>query len=328
MITYGKIKMVTKMEYLTITHINIFQMSECAKDKSTTFVFNQSKPYSLFIHLTPDLNKAVMEFTGKILLNNYAQLISFETINQCLLNINFLGFCRLQIDNVINDSELVKCDITKDIDLIFKSDIKKVLISQLSNQNKYITRKYSTTGYTVTKDVKTKKCQLRLSIYDKYRDMLKADSSEYLKYISEPEAVMDYFRNKYRIEVNLITKQQIRKYLELADNSLVNALRANVNPLLEIFNQIFDSNLKDITGEAKTRNLYDYESLNQLKDGLIVKACDNDLNKVHNVLNHYLATNTDKRKSNARFRELINESNPINQNKLIIKHIRDQLIVS
>ena len=328
MITFDKIKLVTKLEYLKITDINIFEKRESAKNKSTTFVFNQSKPYSLFIHLTPDLNKAVIEFTGKILLDNYVQLISFETINQCLLNINYLGFCRLQIENIINDSEVVKCDITKDIELIFKSDIKKVLISQLSNQKKYITRKYSTTGYTVTKDVKTKKSQLRLSLYDKYREMQKADNSEYLKYISEPEAVMDYFRNKYRIEVNLITKEQIRKYLRIADNTLVNALKSNSNPLKEIFNQIFECNLKDITGEPKTRNLYDYESLTQLKDGLIVKACDNDLNKVHNVLDHYLATNTNKRKYNARFRKLLNESNPINENKFIIKHIRDQLIAS
>jgi len=328
MITFDKIKIVTKMDYIEIGNENVFEKRENKHKNSTIFVYNQGKPYSLFVHLTPALNKAVIEFSGKILLDNYPKLISFETINQCLQNINRLGFCKLQIEDIINDSELVKCDITKDIELNLKSNIKKVIISQLSNQQKFITRKYSTTGYTVNKDVKTKKYQLRLSLYDKHEELLISGNSDFLNLLVDPKTIINYFEKKYRIETNLITKVQIRKYLGLADNTLVNALKSNANPLLEIFNQIFDSNLKDITGESKTRNLYDYESLNQLKDCLIVKACDNDLNKVHNVLNHYLAVNTNKRKYNARFRKLLNESNPINQNKFIIKHIRDQLIAS
>jgi len=79
---------------------------------------------------------------------------------------------------------------------------------------------------------------------------------------------------------------------------------------------------------SKTRNLFDYESFNRLKDGLIVKACDYDLKKVNDVLNHYLAMNTNKRKYNARFREIVNESIPANKNKMVVKHIRDQLILS
>ena len=326
MITFDKIKIVTKLDYLTITNKSVFEKRENELKNSTVFVYNQNKPFSLFIHLTPALNKAVIEFTGKILLENYSKLISSETISQCFQNVNNMGFCRLQVENIVGDSELIKCDVTKDLELDLKCDVKRIIISQLSNHKKFITRKYSTTGYTVTKDVKTKKFQLRLSLYDKYRDMLKSENSDYLKLVPDAESIMNYFKNKYRIEVNLIQKEQIRKYLGIPDNSLVNALNSNSNPLLTIFNAMFNSSPSISDGTSKTRNLFDYESFNRLKDGLIVKACDYDLKKVNDVLNHYLATNTNKRKYNARFREIINESIPINENKFIIKHIRDQLI--
>jgi len=326
MVKFDKIKIVTNSDYITITNLSFFEKRINEHKNNTIFVFNQIKPYSLFIHLTPTLNKAIIEFTGKILLDDYPQLISVETINKCFHNINTLGICHMQIESIINDSELVKCDTTEDIELDLKGDIRKILISQLSNLKKFILRKYSTTGYTVNKDVKTKKYQLRLSLYDKYRDMLKAENSDFLKLVSNPESIMNYFKNKYRIEANLINKVQIRNYLGIADNSLANALKSCQNPLLNIFNIIFPNDLTNNDGMSKTRNLYEYESLNQLKDGLIVKACDYDLKKVNDVLNHYLATNTNKRKYGTRFRELINESIPINENKFIIKHIRDQLI--
>lgn len=328
MITFDKIKIVTKLDYITITNKSVFEKRENELKNTTVFVYNQIKPFSLFIHLTPALNKAVIEFSGKILLDNYPKLISLDTICQCFQNVNNMGFCRLLIENIVYDSELIKCDVTKDFELYLKGDIKKILISQLSNHKKFITRKYSTTGYTVTKDVKTKKYQLRLSLYDKHRDMLKAENSDYLKLVSDPESIMNYFINKYRIEANLIQKKQIRDYLGISDNSLVSALKSNENPLLKIFNSMFCSSPSSPESTLKKRNLFEYESLSQLKDGLIVNACDFDLKKVNDVLNHYLATNTNKGKYQTRYRALINDFIPSNQNKYIIGQIRDQLIAS
>ena len=60
MVAFDKIKLVTKLEYLTIIDHNAFEKRENTKKGITTFVFNQMKPYSLFIHITPILNKVVI----------------------------------------------------------------------------------------------------------------------------------------------------------------------------------------------------------------------------------------------------------------------------
>lgn len=327
MITFDKIKLITKLQYLTIKNNDVFEKRENTKKGITTFIFNQRKPYSLFIHITPILNKVVIEFTGKILLDDYPKLISLKTIRKCLQNINNLGFWELKIEDILFDSELVKCDLTKDISLILKCNIKKVLISHQTNFNKFHLQKYLT-GYTVTKDVKTNNCKIRLSIYDKNAEMLTADSKHFLNELSDSESLLMYFSNKYRIEVNLSTKEQIRNYLNISDNCLINALRSNENPLLKIFNLIFDSTIDVEDSNGKNRNLFEYESLSQLKDGLILKACDYDLSQIDKILNHYLSPETNKRKYRPRFRKLLNETTIANENRFIVGQIRDQLKAS
>ncbi len=297
------------------------------QNKIESYIFNQKQPFNLFIQIIPNLNKLVIEFTGKILLDDYPKLISKETINQCLDNINKIGYCKLSVDDIILDSKVVNCDVTKDIPLVISTDLKKIIISQLTNINKYPVKKHSTTGYSIMKDVKTENCKIRLSIYDKHRDMLKASNSYFLNSRSDPETLKYYFKNKYRIEANLKTLKKIRDYCGVADTSLINVLYSTENPLLSIFNTIFDNTIENSDTSLIKRNIYEYETFNQLKDSLILKECDYDLSKTENLLNHYLAENTNKRKYRAKFRSLLNENKPFNENKLIIEEIRSQLII-
>ncbi len=324
MIAFDKIKLVSKLDYLTVINHKVFEVR--LKDNITTMVFKQKKPYSLYIEITPIVNKVVIEFTGKILLDDYPRLISHETISNCFENINKQGFCKLDIQSLIADSEIVKCDVTKDFPLILRNDIKKVLISQQSNFRFHL-QKYLT-GYTLTKDVKTARYEMRLSIYDKYSEMLTAPNKSFLNLLNDPEALMGYFKNKYRIEVNLVTKESIRRYLNVNDNSLLEALRSGSNPLVEIFNKIFDDSIDIGDCEVKNRNLFDYESFSQLKYGLILKACDYDLRQVDKLLNHYLSTVTNKRKYRPRFLELLNETTIANENRFVVWEIREQLKAS
>lgn len=69
--------------------------------------------------------EAVIEFTGKILRKDYKKqkLISLDTIRQCFLNINAMGFCNIDIEEVTSNSQVVKCDVTKDVDGM---DIQKI----------------------------------------------------------------------------------------------------------------------------------------------------------------------------------------------------------
>lgn len=328
MVTLDRIKIVTKSTYITITNEDMGEWRDNRIKRIKSFVISQKQPSNLLIMIIPEQNKAIIEFTGKILLDDYYKLISHETIHQCLININNLSLCELQIENIISDSEVISCDVTKDISIELSSDIKNILVSQLSNLNKFHIQKYTTTGYTITKQVKTKQNQLRLSIYDKHRDILTSRNSTFLNSCIDPDKLKNSFKNKYRIEANLKTLYQIREYCGITDLSLNSVLISDGKPLLKIFDVIFGLTLNNNADIFRRRNVFEYESLNQLRDGLILQICDYDLNRAEHILNHYLAKNTNKRKYRTRFRELINESIPANKNKFIIKHIRDQLIAS
>ena len=179
MITLDKIKIITKANYAKNINENMGEFRYNKQNKIESYIFNQKQPFNLFIQIIPNLNKLVIEFTAKILLDDYPKLISSETINQCLVNINKIGYCKLSVDDIVFDSKVINCDVTKDIPLQLSTDVKKIIISQLTNLNKFHVEKYSTTGYTIMKDVKTKSCKIRLSIYDKHRDMLKASNSHF-----------------------------------------------------------------------------------------------------------------------------------------------------
>lgn len=328
MITFDKIKIITKANYAKNINENMGEFRYNKQHKIESYIFNQKHPFNLFIQIIPESNKLVLEFTGKILLDDYPKLISSETINQCLENINKIGYCNLSVDDIIFDSKVVSCDVTKDIPLSLSTDVKKAMISQLTNLNKFHVKKYSTTGYTVMNDVKTENCKIRLSIYDKHRDILKAGNSHFLNSCNDPESLKNYFKDKYRIESNLKTLKQIRDYCGSADTSLFNVLFSPENPLLKIFNTIFDDANENSDNSTTKRNVFEYETLSQLKDSLILKECDYDLVKTENLLNHYLAKNTNKRKYRARFRDLLNDYKPVNDNKIVIGKIRNHLIAN
>lgn len=71
-------------------------------------------------------NELILEFTGKILLDKYPSLINRDNIKDCLSEINKLDICSLDTDAIIQDSEVVKCDVTKDVEFEYIDKILKI----------------------------------------------------------------------------------------------------------------------------------------------------------------------------------------------------------
>lgn len=138
---------------------------------------------------------------------------------------------------------------------------------------------------------------------------------------------MNYFKDKYRIEANLKTLKQIRDYCQTEDTQLLRVLNTNENPLVKIFDDIFIDNtlVRDLNLPMK-RTLFDSDSLKQLKNRLILEACNNDLSEVMHLLDNYISPNTNKGKYLAIYRELLNSTAHFNQNNEIIGQIRNHLV--
>ena len=79
---------------------------------------------------------------------------------------------------------------------------------------------------------KTKQRQLRFIIYDKYKELNLKKNLSFLNKITNKNVVMNYFKNKYRIEANIKTLKQIRDYCQTEDTQLLSVLNSNENPLV------------------------------------------------------------------------------------------------
>ena len=92
MITLDKLKFTSNLNNITILDESKFDVKTkdgVVKEMS----FTMAEPYELYVEADYQSYELVIEFTAKVLRENYPQLINKENIKQCLNNINALGFC-------------------------------------------------------------------------------------------------------------------------------------------------------------------------------------------------------------------------------------------
>ena len=113
MLCFDKLKITTPINYIKDIDKNVFQT--ISKNEILQSHKYRHKTYNLLVMLNYEYNELVIEFTSKILKDNFTHLINKDTIHECFNNINQLNICKLDIDKIINNSEVVKCDPVKDI---------------------------------------------------------------------------------------------------------------------------------------------------------------------------------------------------------------------
>lgn len=99
MIRFDKLKLLTKNCYVTtINRYKLKKLSD-ADDFIEVIKYRQTSPYYLFFDIS-FLNKPklIIEFSAKVLLDSYIDLINKNNIRQCLENINKLNIIELDID--------------------------------------------------------------------------------------------------------------------------------------------------------------------------------------------------------------------------------------
>ncbi len=294
--TFDKIKLISKLEY--IKKIDTSKFISVTKDGNLLYYkYKQNKPYSLNIRVDFEQKELVLEFTGKVLLERYRELINFETISYCLENINMLNIINLDIHQIINDSQVCLCDVTKDI--IIDTDIKDMIPQIKTMIRCYDKWKYSlySGGISISNCAKTKKHKKRIIIYDKDEEMNMADNKEFLNIINNGKEMLENFRNVKRIELNINTMEQIRTLLEIKDNSLLSVLNSTANPILKILDKILvpksqiDNN-KDIT-------------IDELPKQALLEKYKYDLGKIEMVIRQHSAKTTSIKKAMQPYKNLI-----------------------
>ena len=250
MISFDKLKIISSIENVQIMDETFFtERMQDGKlhDVSVTLLH----PYHLYIEVDYVEQELVLEFTGKLLEDDYPRLICLDTIKQCLENINTLGFCLLDVEAILHDGEVCKADVTKDVEHPDCKALTNEIRANIQNFNKYLPRVIAG-NFVVDKNVKTRGYQKRLTLYDKSAELQRVENKAFLDVLDDRQKMLDYFDGRVRFEMNLNTKEQIRRNLHISDTSLMSVLRSDANPILEYLLEI-------LIPEQEEKPLTDYK---------------------------------------------------------------------
>ena len=294
MITFDKLKLVANIDAIEVIEVDKFERVEKA-GRRTSLKFFQETPFLLMIKVDYEEREVVIEFCGKVLGKDYPKLISSETIKMCFDNINALGFCHFDVEAMM-DADVVKADVTKDVKGIDIHCLTSYLRSHISNYKMYVSRIVRNGNIVIEKNVVTRKKKKRMTIYDKEKEMKLAQNKSFV----EANNLEHAFDGMCRFELNLNSKEQVRKALQLNNNKLKNVLASSARPIVEFVNQVIDPASSPVV--VSDRKAY--------MTMLVLKDCGYDIEKVEAKMRElYPARGTNFKKIMEPYRTMVDQLN-------------------
>jgi hypothetical protein len=257
------LKIVADIQAITVLDETRFEFIE--KDGIVSSLkYYQEHPFLLKIKVDYECGEVVIEFCGKVLGKNYPKLISKETIKQCFQAIEALGFVEVDFAAMM-EADVVKCDVTKDIPVEDVLQVTDYIRSHIKNYQRYICRKMKNGNTVVEKNVVNRDYKKRMTIYDKEKEMCRSSNRPFV----EKYGLEDAFSGKCRFELNLDSKEQIRKSLHIADTKLKTVLSAEADPINDFLDEVVEPQDAVTMSDKKS-----YMTM------LVLRDCDFDLEKV------------------------------------------------
>lgn len=293
MLTFDKLKVIFNVDDITDINEDMF-VATTQGDCLLYYKYSQKKPFSLIVMKNFKQNEATVEFTGKILLDDYVYLINKDNIEACFNRINDMGICRLNVNNILATGHVVKCDVTKDIKL--ESDyfaFTKQIGQSLKNYSQWSCKRYRT-GLIIENNAKTARHKKRICIYSKQKELQTASNLDFMNLLNNKESLLSNFQDKVRFELNINAMAQIRNLLQINDNRLMSVLHSTANPILHVV----DEALQDYVPIKTSKSLRDYER------ELLIKECNYDIQLVEAKIRTLIAKSTSVQRIMQPYREL------------------------
>lgn len=302
MFGYDKLKLVMSLDDIEVINEDVFIRKE-VRDELVGLSYKQTDPFSLTIKIDYRQEEVVIEFTGKVLMSDYHNLIRLSNILSCIENINALGV--IVIKSYLT-SDVVKCDITNDYDYVNVRGLSEYIQCNLSSNKKYIPRILPNGNFEIYKNVVSKKCKKRLIIYNKFAEMNKAENRSFLQ--TNYGGENPFVHRCCRFELNLNSQHQIRSSLHVSDTKLRTVLLAaqSVNPIYEFMSEIL---CEDVVSKGVTNTVED------LKRYALLYMCNFDIAKVRAELDARKSKGTKMRAMIKPYQEMLASMND-NPNEL------------
>lgn len=323
LITFDRIKIKSSYKYLLDTKVK-FNERFNSRSGEKTGIFYSSKedknvPYNLYIAISYPKQTLTIEFSSKVLKENYIKLISKETIKECLTNISKLNICDIDIDNILLNGVVTSLDVTYDTELILNDNILDALNSHVSNYRRFRWTHYENEGITFSKDVKSRNCAETITLYNKEKEICTTHNKDFLNSLSRPQSIIDYFRKKTRFEITLDTPQKIMDYLNVADTKITSVLNSNANPILMQFDKVFSNSTADIPNI----NFDDYENW-AMK--IILERYNGDLKLLEQDVRNKFSSRSGASKRMRKFEDVYHAMTSASTSENAIEKIRNLLL--
>lgn len=294
MIKLDKVKIITKLDY--VTYFNEEKFEKTIKNKRVEkYTFYQKTPYSLFIGLDILANELILEFTGKILKDNYPKLINKDTIQQCFEEILKMGVCSFDVEAVMANHYVCKVDVCCDFECKDIAEVSTYIKSNIRSYTRYTAKKLYNGNFIVERNVTTKGRKRRLTLYDKSKELMQSANRAFRATLADEGAMIDYFTDKARFEMNLNSMEQIRESFGVEDTTLQTILDSESNPIVRFLDEV----LEDDSMAAQHSARRDY--INEL----ILADCGYNLERVEATMRRFYAPGTKMRQVMQPFRELL-----------------------
>jgi hypothetical protein len=292
---FDKIKLISSINNINVINENAFEKI-VKNDVITSLKFNRITPYLLYIEIDFIENELVIEFTGKILGSDYKKLISAATIRQCFENINSLGVCSLDVEAILADAIVVKCDVTQDVYCADIPSVTNYIRSNISNYQSYAAKLLRNGNFVVDKNVTTRQAKKRLTIYDKGKEMNKMENRRFLE---KYDVSAEDFRDVCRFEMNLNSIAQIKSSLGITDTRLMSVLTSTKNPILDFLDDVV----------ADTDSVIPLSNKQSYITALVLQDCNNDLAVVEEKMRQLYSKGTNLSKVMKPYRDALAKKN-------------------
>lgn len=281
MISLDKIKIVAPLKAVTIVDESKFEV-RVKKNTEVSKSFTLTTPFQLYVEVDYEEGESVIEFTGKILLDRYPQLINRENFDLCLDTINNMGFCAIDKDVIRKYGRACVVDVTKDVRLQDASGLSEWLRINISNHRKYLARHIGS-NLVIEKNVKTRGYKRRLTVYDKEKELQRAENRDFISCLHDQDSLLSYFKGKVRFEFNLNSRQAIRETLNIEDTSIDEILNSEANPIYNFINDVIVEEAEEVPANL---------SLTDRKNLAFLRDCDMDMAKVEAEIRKYASKGT------------------------------------
>ena len=287
--------MVTSTKHIKRFDESKFQ-SVLLDGKIQYYKYTQKTPSDILIMINYEKDELVIEFTSKISTLSFFQLINEVTIGECLCSLASLVEFEGYVENILDEFNVLKCDVTKDVPYHDVKELKRYVISNLANHEKWICEKWGN-GFVLKNLVTTNRYKKRIVVYDKGKELdnKKKKYTPLLEEIYDDGFTYNDFDGMIRMEMNIGTICQVKKLLDIPDNKLTSVLSSNANPILAVLNEAIREPDENTSHICSIKD-YHYE--------LTLKDCNYNLNEVEAKIRSLVSKNTSIKRMMEPYREL------------------------